>query len=257
MSLRVRWRMWLLRSGRKPRTVRRLLYHGHSVTCPCCGWAARRYMAHYNRRDAVCGGCLSQERHRALRVFLDGWLAQPERPLRVLHFAPERTLRRWLEGRQDVDYLTADLDRAGVDAHMDMEELPLRSESVDLVIASHVLEHVADDGAAVKEIRRVLRPGASALLMVPVDSSRDATYEDPHIATPEQRAAAYWQADHVRLYGRDLQTRLARSGLEVSMVQPSRQLSGALVRRYGLLVEPAVLERWPIAPPDEIYVATR
>jgi SAM-dependent methyltransferase len=45
--------------------------------------------------------------------------------------------------------------------------LPLEHRSVDLVWASEVLEHVADLGQVLVEIRRVLRPGGRLLATVP------------------------------------------------------------------------------------------
>jgi SAM-dependent methyltransferase len=47
--------------------------------------------------------------------------------------------------------------------------LPLRSGSVDLVMALDVLEHLDDDATAARELARVLRPGGRALVAVPAD----------------------------------------------------------------------------------------
>lgn len=43
----------------------------------------------------------------------------------------------------------------------------LPSESFDRITASHVLEHVNDPGAALREIRRLLRPGGEAWIAIP------------------------------------------------------------------------------------------
>ena len=45
--------------------------------------------------------------------------------------------------------------------------LPLADASVDAALSANVLEHVPDDGRALAELRRVLRPGAHAVLVVP------------------------------------------------------------------------------------------
>jgi 2-polyprenyl-6-hydroxyphenyl methylase/3-demethylubiquinone-9 3-methyltransferase len=45
--------------------------------------------------------------------------------------------------------------------------LPLDHRSIDLVWCSEVLEHVADAGALLGEVRRVLRPGGRLLATVP------------------------------------------------------------------------------------------
>ncbi|HUN79543.1 MAG TPA: class I SAM-dependent methyltransferase [Solirubrobacteraceae bacterium] len=46
--------------------------------------------------------------------------------------------------------------------------LPLRGGTVDVVVSANLLEHVPDDVAALAEIRRVLRPGGRAVLVVPL-----------------------------------------------------------------------------------------
>ncbi|MBV8159874.1 MAG: methyltransferase domain-containing protein [Acidimicrobiia bacterium] len=138
-----------------------------------------------------------------------------------------------------------------------MTDMGVRSEAFDLIIASHVLEHVPDDGAALRELWRILRPGGAALIMVPRDTSRPVTSEDPAIATPAARLAAYGQADHVRLYGRDFDVRLRAAGFDVALVRPSLMMRAGEARRLGLVADPAIYRQYRAAPPDEIYVARR
>jgi SAM-dependent methyltransferase len=47
------------------------------------------------------------------------------------------------------------------------EQLPYTDASFDLVTALDVVEHLDDDAAGLREMRRVLRPGGRALLFVP------------------------------------------------------------------------------------------
>jgi SAM-dependent methyltransferase len=47
------------------------------------------------------------------------------------------------------------------------EAMPLPDAAFDAVVSLDTLEHVADDGAAAREIARVLRPGGAAILNVP------------------------------------------------------------------------------------------
>lgn len=257
MTRRLRWKLWLLGPGATQQRARRILFAGWAVRCPCCEKRARRFIADYNRARAKCPNCFSEERQRALRLFLEEWLGIPTEPAYLLHQAPDSPLRPWLESRPGYAYIAADLAAPHVALRYDLQRIPFRSSSFDVIIASHVLEHIDDDRAALAEILRTLKPGGSLVAMVPIDASRSDTYEDPTVTTPDERAVSYWQSDHVRLYGRDFPSRLAEAGFSVTMVQPSERLSPAMVRRFGLSVDPNVYKRVPIAPPDEVYVATR
>jgi len=54
--------------------------------------------------------------------------------------------------------------RHGPTAVADAQALPLRDRSVDVVLCLHMLYHVADIALALRELRRVLRPGGLALI---------------------------------------------------------------------------------------------
>jgi SAM-dependent methyltransferase len=51
--------------------------------------------------------------------------------------------------------------------HADACALPLADQSVDAVVSANLLEHIPDDQRALREITRVLKPGASAVMVVP------------------------------------------------------------------------------------------
>lgn len=55
----------------------------------------------------------------------------------------------------------------GVDIVADLGSLPIRSESVDLLLSIAVLEHVPDPGALLAEMMRILRPGGEIFCFVP------------------------------------------------------------------------------------------
>ena len=192
------------------RRVRALALRGDAVECPCCGGRFRRFVPAPWGTDRLCPRCGSRDRHRALWLYLRDRMRIAAGPrLRLLHFAPENALERRI--RPLTDYVTADLEPGAAMHEADITRLPFEDDSFDAVLCIHVLEHVDDDRAAVAELRRVLRPGGWAIVMVPVDLGRAATHEDPSITDPAARRREFWQEDHVRLYGRDLADRL---GLE-------------------------------------------
>jgi ubiquinone/menaquinone biosynthesis C-methylase UbiE len=59
----------------------------------------------------------------------------------------------------------------------DVCALPLADSSVDVVVSANLLEHIPDDVAALGEIRRVLKPGGRAVIVVPAGSSTYDYYD--------------------------------------------------------------------------------
>lgn len=149
---------------------------------------------------------------------------------RVLHFAPERAIRDYISSRAPDNYVTVDLYAEAVDCKENVENLALSDGSFDVVIASHLLEHV-DDRKALAEIHRVLSDGGCAVLMFPIIEAWDSTYENEAAHTPRDRELHFGQNDHVRYYGRDVRERIARAGFflkEYTAVEPA-------VRKHALV----------------------
>jgi SAM-dependent methyltransferase len=183
--------------------------------CPCCGHQGLfTAFGDPPRLDARCPRCGSLERHRLFRLWMER--ARPFGPAhRVLHFAPERVLGPAIRARVAA-YETADLSAKGAPDHVvDIGATGLPAASYDRVVCNHVLEHV-DDRRALAEIRRLLVPGGLAVLTTPVVEGWAATHEDASVATPEGRRLQFGQADHLRLYGRDLRDRIRDAGFALS-----------------------------------------
>jgi len=164
--------------------------------CACCGYEAHAFRHMFSGGHAVwnsaCPGCDSRSRHRGLAVLLPRLLEELQ-PRKVLHFAPEPVLAKCFSGR-DLTYETADLylDDA-THPGVDVQDLPFGDRSYDFVLCNHVLEHVPDDHAALRELARVLRPSGVAVLTVPGDFSRMQTV----------RFEGELPNGHFRDYGRD------------------------------------------------------
>jgi SAM-dependent methyltransferase len=160
--------------------------------------------------------------------------------LRILHVAPEKSLQDRFKALEGVDYIAGDKNEPGYSyppgtIELDVTSIPFPDARFDLIICSHVLEHVPDDRKAMSEMHRVLAPGGSAILMVPINMRNAETAEDPAVTDPKERERLYGQFDHVRLYGRDYAQRLSDAGFTVAVEVPSEKMSGMDVFRFGLL----------------------
>jgi SAM-dependent methyltransferase len=215
-----------------PRPRRAAATGGLPKFCPVCRRGFGRYLPFglARRRNARCPGCGSLERHRFLWLYLERALRLPRRRLAVLHIAPEACIRNRLAAMPLLRYAGIDLYRPEAPIAMDATRLAFADGRFDLVICSHVLEHIEDDRTALAEFARVLRPGGRAVIAVPLDLRRPATYEDPRAATAQQRLAAFGHPYHVRICGADYGDRIAAAGFAVTRAD-SAALSGHR-RRY-------------------------
>lgn len=148
--------------------------------CPVCGYQGP-FKDKNIRKFAKCPRCGELERARVQMLVLKQLFeATNTHSMSVLHFAPENAFRKYF--RQHFgNYRSADLRRPDVDYQCDVQEIPVADGSFDLVFASHVLEYPEDDRKAIREIRRVLKPGGMAILPVPImhDKTVDLTERNP------------------------------------------------------------------------------
>lgn len=163
-----------------------------------------------------CGGH-DRERHLLLYFRASG-LLERIRGKNILHVAPERELSRHIRSAAPATYLRCDLHPTAEDIlRVDILKMEFESGSFNFVIANHVLEHVADDITALKEIHRVLKDGGCAILQTPYSQKLQHTWQDPGIDNGYARLQAYGQEDHVRLYGRDIFQRMESVGFQTDI----------------------------------------
>lgn len=194
-----------------------LPYRGAGRWCPVCRKSARAFREFGNppRQDAMCPHCGALERQRLAWLFFERRTDLFDgRPKEMLHVAPELCFQRRLRRRLGRGYLAADLASPRAAVRMDITDIRLPDASFDVILCSHVLEHVPDDRRAMRELYRVLKPGGWAVLLVPITA--ETTFEDPAITDPAERLRAFGQEDHVRRYGPDYVDRLREAGFVVT-----------------------------------------
>lgn len=165
--------------------------------------------------DCICPRCGVQDRERHLILYFraSNLLERVEGGC-VVHFAPEASLRERIEALNPVEYTMCDIAPPSPEVRqMDLLDLQFEDNSVDLLIANHVLEHVPDADQALAEIRRVLKPEGRAVLQTPFCRGLSRTWEDPAIVSESARLQAFGQEDHVRLFGTDIFDRFESNGL--------------------------------------------
>lgn len=234
-----------------------LFLRGRRFRCPVCGHGFRRMLPYgyvTQRKNALCPSCLSLERHRLLWLYLERETDLLREHPRLLHVAPEVCLIKHLKRHYKAcaeRYVTADLESPLADLHFDIQHIPLPDASFDAVFCNHILEHVADDRLALRELFRILRPGGWGVVLSPVDYDRAATYEDDTVTDPAERTRLFGQYDHRRLYGRDYTDRLRQAGFEAEEIDYRLRLDPEERRRFALSCERLHIVRKPDTRTDK------
>jgi SAM-dependent methyltransferase len=211
----------------------------HPRSCNVCGYQGLFGPAGGGlRMDAKCPRCNSAERHRLFKLWLDR-NGERLQAAEVLHFAPEKGLSALIRPLAR-SYRTADIVVDRADLVLDIERIDLPDASVDVIVCSHVLEHV-NDAKALAEQYRVLRPGGLCLIMTPVVEGWARTYENPALLKPDERTLHFGQHDHVRYYGADIRARIAAAGFALQ----------------EFTAEAPDMVRYALLPGEKVFIATK
>ena len=218
--------------------ILRIIFRGKKYTDPIDDSNYSKFLSYgYKtvRKNALCPGTLSLERHRLLWLYLDRETNFLSSNLKVLHVAPEQVFYKKFKKLKNWEYFTFDLNSPIADIKGDLISTNFKDEYFDLIICNHVLEHIEDDKSALDEMYRILKYNGISILQVPINVKRENTFEDLSIKSKIQREKYFGQYDHVREYGLDFKDRVEQAGFKVEMINYSKKISQDLVTKYGLM----------------------
>lgn len=215
------------------------VYYGTRYEDPISGKTYRKFLPYgyggrAKRKNVLCPGSLSLERHRLLWLYLkektNFFIAEHN----MLHIAPEQCFYKLFKTQKNLKYTTGDYNSPIADIHFDLHHAPFEDNTYDVIFCNHVLEHVENAEQCMRELYRIMKPGGWGIFQVPLDTSRALTYEDKSITSPEDREKHFWQKDHVRLFGLDYKEKLAAAGFNVKVDDFVNTLTPELIDRYRL-----------------------
>ena len=141
-------------------------------------------------RPPRCKRCRSVERHRVFRkIFLELGPSRL-RTLRCLQFSPDPTVESgWFQ--------THEVSVFNKSNSLDLQRIDRPDASYDVIVCNHVLEHVPDHRAALRELGRILSARGFLFLSFPdpcrLDRTTDWGSPDPN------------DHEHYRHFGRDVE----------------------------------------------------
>ena len=145
-----------------------LKYNEDIILCPVC----QKNFEIKKTARIFCPYCLSRERHRIVGHYIRYDAPFSISNMSILHVAPV------LEGGLNKLFLNASKHVLSIDIKqhrmvenvrpMSVEDLKIKTKSIDLIMCSHVLEHIKQPMTALREFARVMKRTGRLLLMVPM-----------------------------------------------------------------------------------------
>ena len=221
-------RQFLIKISLILRPVLKILYKGTKYMDPIDGSSYRTFLPYgYNRvrKNALCPGTLSLERHRLLWLYLKKKTKLLEKNISVLHVAPEIIFIKKFKRIRNWNYVSIDLNSPLADIKANLYNLPFKENFFDLILCNHVLEHIEDDYKALNELHRVIKNKGTLVVQIPLDKNLKKTFENKEIKNPRDRNKYFGQYDHVRVYGLDFYNRLSNSGFKPKKVDILKKIS--------------------------------
>lgn len=228
--------------------------------CPVCGEAVGRFapLPSFYSRQLIengsdlriedfetchfqayqCAHCGATDRDRLYALYLAERFpssAAEQTKVYLLDIAPSSALSDHIRRKYAIRRRTADLFQPNVDDRVDVTAMTCYADGTfDAFICSHVLEHVSDDAKAMRELRRVLKPGGWGIMMVPINTKLQEIRENPGETDERMRWKNFGQGDHVRVYSRTgFVQRLKDAGFQVREFG-SEHFDLVKMERFGL-----------------------
>lgn len=207
-----------------------------------CNLCYNTEFSNLNGRVAVqCTICGSLERTRLMWMYIEERVRlRPDS--RVLHFAPElgvyRAISRIVPPK---NYICADMSQSRykfvenfvkIDMCNDLEKY--ESKSFDLIVHSHVLEHVrCNISYVLYQLHRLLKDDGKHVCVIPFYGRY---YEESlNRLTPEDATARFGQHDHVRIFGtRELDVSLGKAIRLPKAFDAEADFGADTLRRYNV-----------------------
>lgn len=156
----------------------------------------------YNKKEFICPYCKSIDRTRFIMIYINKYYRRKER-VKILYFAPTSGGISFLGKMNNMEVDTIDLYNKGVKYNYDIQNLSgIKDNIYDLIICSHVLEHVNNDILALKELYRVTKEGGKVLILVPLDLNK-VWLDEEYGLNESENWKRFGQIDHVRRYTED------------------------------------------------------
>jgi SAM-dependent methyltransferase len=210
--------------------------------CNICDWSGSAFEGVEHCESSACPDCGSIARDRFVN-FLATNLQRTRRGASIIETSPRLGQDYRIYMKRLFQFRTGDFDLVSHkgDLFLDLQDINLPSDSIDIFITAHVLEHVPDYVSATKELFRVVKPGGMAVVAVPLLNGVTRQPAEPEYH--EDQTLVHWR------FGWDLKDQLeaAGFGVDIAVTAPlaamlaERRTDGGVIGEFdvaSLLADP-------------------
>ena len=153
-----------------------------------------------------CPECGSLERHRLMCLYLEGINLHS---LKILGLSIPIFFKKYLLSR-GAEVTAGNIDNREWEEKIDVTNINKDNDSFDIVICSHILEHIYRVDKAISEIERVTKRGGQVIIITPTDFSRVMSQTLPLDSTSEYRKKRLGDSGHWHVFGLDYLGKLSK-----------------------------------------------
>lgn len=195
--------------------LRVITYKSSTLYCIFCKKNCKGYhVGLFPNFELACSSCHSLGRHRHLSIFLESLKLDF---LKIIHFSAEKQIKEIINKKKPYKYLCVNKYPNESEIFCDIENIHFNENYFDIVICSHVLEHVNYE-VAISELSKILKKNGIALLMFPIIYQWEETYSNSDIVTKKLRELHFGQFDHLHLFGKDIEKKLIENNFSINKI---------------------------------------
>lgn len=203
---------------------------GNSVYCESCNWKGKKFID-----KKRCPKCNSLPRTRLVPYSFHYFNVNPNNK-KVLHIAPNISEYKFMKGNytmRQYDTLNINPDKH-INIIQDITQTSLQSNKYDIIIAWHVLEHIPNDVAAIKELYRILKPNGNLIVSVPIyPVFNTVTKEYPDLSS-DKYEEVHGHYDHCRSCGLDYYQRFEKENFKTITLH-TKDIDEVQRNKFGLV----------------------
>lgn len=190
-----------------------------NIRCNVC--LSEKSFVKNENKDLICSDCFSTSDERLLYENIKENINQNTN---ILHLDAKEALHKKLKAitTNYQSYSTYhNNNNTFIEDYSQLNDI--QTDSIDLILFSHVLDNVDDDKKLISILTRILKKNGKLVIKENVDFELESKIEEDYLNTPKLRRMFLGNSNAKRCYGQDLIKYLEEKGFDVKISDNEKQ----------------------------------